>query len=395
MPIVSSGEIALIADIEAEYDQTGTTDISLLQARDDAGLGSGQVAMTQFYSLSDVVCSTNDLSNYSSLASTSVTLNGEITNTGGGTFTDKGFYVGTSSTATNNTKYSYGSGGGSWSQSITGLSSGTTYYVRSYTVSEAGECLGTRTVSFATTQPSLSSHLSFSQTGGGGSSWEQPSSSFSFGASSSWSANSNSYTGYAYTGASNGASHGWSGFYVGGVSTSSYGYQNWSKSGSGYNGGTVYGSGRNPTTGGYAGGYISFSKSGYSGFGITCAQRNFSYSDIRLKTNISLVGKSKSGLNIYTWNYIDSKYGIGTFKGVMAQEVPDYARTKDAEGFYMVDYSKLDVKFEKSDGRFENNRIDIFGTADKHQDVTPVLQILSLVSATIYSCVGIYKRLKK
>ena len=111
--------------------------------------------------------------------------------------------------------------------------------------------------------------------------------------------------------------------------------------------GTVYGSGRNPTTGGYAGGYISFSKSGYSGFGITCAQRNFSYSDIRLKTNISLVGKSKSGLNIYTWNYIDSKYGIGTFKGVMAQEVPDYARTKDAEGFYMVDYSKLDVKFEK------------------------------------------------
>ena len=113
-----------------------------MQARDDAGLGSGQVAMTQFYSLSDVVCSTNDLSNYSSLASTSVTLNGEITNTGGGTFTDKGFYVGTSSTATNNTKYSYGSGGGSWSQSITGLSSGTTYYVRSYTVSEA-ECLGT------------------------------------------------------------------------------------------------------------------------------------------------------------------------------------------------------------------------------------------------------------
>jgi len=29
------------------------------------------------------------------------------------------------------------------------------------------------------------------------------------------------------------------------------------------------------------------------------------------------------------------------------------------------------------------------------QDVTPMLQILSLVSATIYSCVGIYKRLKK
>lgn len=29
------------------------------------------------------------------------------------------------------------------------------------------------------------------------------------------------------------------------------------------------------------------------------------------------------------------------------------------------------------------------------QNVTPVLQIISLLSATIYSCVGIYKRLKK
>ena len=29
------------------------------------------------------------------------------------------------------------------------------------------------------------------------------------------------------------------------------------------------------------------------------------------------------------------------------------------------------------------------------QDVTPVLQVLSLVSATIYSVIGIYKKLKK
>lgn len=29
------------------------------------------------------------------------------------------------------------------------------------------------------------------------------------------------------------------------------------------------------------------------------------------------------------------------------------------------------------------------------QDVTPVLQVLSLVSATIYSIIGIYKKLKK
>jgi len=29
------------------------------------------------------------------------------------------------------------------------------------------------------------------------------------------------------------------------------------------------------------------------------------------------------------------------------------------------------------------------------QDVTPVLQFLSLISAIIYSCIGIYNRLKK
>lgn len=345
MPIVSSGEIALIADIEAEYDQTGTENISLFQARNDAGLGSGQIAMTQFYNLSDVVCSTNDLSNYNSLTSSSIVLNGQITNTGGGTITNKGFYVGTSSTATNNTKYSYGSGAGSWSQTITGLSSGTTYYLRSYTVSEVGECLGTRTVSFATPQPTLSSHIAFS--GGGGTHWDPPGSSGSFSAGTSWSANSNSYTGYGYTGASNGASHGWSGFYVSGVGTSSNGYQYWTKSGSGSNGGSVYYSGRNPSTGGYAGGYISFSKSGYSGFGMVCAQRNFSYSDIRLKTNIRAVGQSPSGYNLYTWNYIDSKYGEGTFKGVIAQDLPEHARIRDDKGYFVVDYSQLDVELEK------------------------------------------------
>ena len=58
MPITGSGQIALIADIEAEFDQTGTTDISLEQARDDAGLSAGQVSMTDFYGLSDIQTAT-------------------------------------------------------------------------------------------------------------------------------------------------------------------------------------------------------------------------------------------------------------------------------------------------------------------------------------------------
>lgn len=344
MPIKTSGPLALIADIEAEFSQ-GADNISLAQAGVDAGLNAGDLGMFEFYGLSDVVCSTNDLSNYTNLGSTSVTLNGEITNTGGGTFTDKGFYVGTSSTATNNPKYSYGPGGGSWSQNITGLSSGTTYYVRSYTVSEAGECLGTRTVSFATSQPSLSSHISFSQTGGGGTHWDPPGGSGSFSANSSWSANSNSYCTYAYTAASNGATHQWSGFYY----TSGGGSANVTscRSGSSGNGGTVYYTGRNPQTGGYAGGYISFSKSGYSGFGMTCAQRNFSYSDRRLKKNIKYFGLSELGHKLYDFEYIDNKYGSGVFRGVMSDEIPSQAVTKDKNGFDMVNYSMLGLNFIK------------------------------------------------
>ena len=67
-------------------------------------------------------------------------------------------------------------------------------------------------------------------------------------------------------------------------------------------------------------------------------------SDIRLKENINLVGQSPSGINIYTFKYKGNDNGI--YKGVMAQEVP-YASNLDNNGFYKVDYSKLDVRFEK------------------------------------------------
>jgi hypothetical protein len=67
-------------------------------------------------------------------------------------------------------------------------------------------------------------------------------------------------------------------------------------------------------------------------------------SDMRIKEDINLIGQSPSGLNIYTFKYKGNDNGI--YKGVMAQEVP-YASVLDKDGFYKVDYSKLDVKFEK------------------------------------------------
>jgi len=70
-------------------------------------------------------------------------------------------------------------------------------------------------------------------------------------------------------------------------------------------------------------------------------------SDRRLKKNITKVGTSPSGINIYRFEYIDPKlYDGGIFEGVMAQEVPE-ASILGENGYYSVDYSKLDVTFKR------------------------------------------------
>ena len=67
------------------------------------------------------------------------------------------------------------------------------------------------------------------------------------------------------------------------------------------------------------------------------------FSDARLKTNIQLVGKSPLGTNIYSFKY---KQLDGTYQGVMAQEVLWASELAD-NGYYIVDYSKLDVEFRR------------------------------------------------
>ena len=70
-------------------------------------------------------------------------------------------------------------------------------------------------------------------------------------------------------------------------------------------------------------------------------------SDRKLKKNIKLIGYSPSGLKIYAFEYINKMFGEGVFQGVMSDEIPQYAVTKHKDGYDMVDYSKLDVKFKK------------------------------------------------
>ena len=69
----------------------------------------------------------------------------------------------------------------------------------------------------------------------------------------------------------------------------------------------------------------------------------FKFSDQRLKEDITLIGKSPSGVNIYSFKY---KQLPGRYIGVMAQEVP-WARKMTDYGYYAVDYSKVDVSFRR------------------------------------------------
>jgi hypothetical protein len=70
-------------------------------------------------------------------------------------------------------------------------------------------------------------------------------------------------------------------------------------------------------------------------------------SDKRLKKNIEKIGESPSGLNIYSFEYIDNINGEGVYQGVMSDEIPTKAVVVHEDGYDRVDYSKLDVEFKK------------------------------------------------
>lgn len=79
---------------------------------------------------------------------------------------------------------------------------------------------------------------------------------------------------------------------------------------------------------------------------ISAAPAAAAASDRKLKKNISKIGESPSGLNIYSFEYKDSKFGTGRFQGVMSNEVPTRAVINNGE-YDMVDYSMIDVDFKQ------------------------------------------------
>ena len=90
-------------------------------------------------------------SSVSSRASTSVSGGGNISSDGGATVSARGLVYSTSTSPTlSNTALTIGSGTGSFSGTLTGLSPITTYYIRAYATNSAGTAYGNE-VSFTTT----------------------------------------------------------------------------------------------------------------------------------------------------------------------------------------------------------------------------------------------------
>ena len=70
-------------------------------------------------------------------------------------------------------------------------------------------------------------------------------------------------------------------------------------------------------------------------------------SDRDLKKDIKKVGKSPSGIPIYTFKFKNpDKYGHGRYKGTMSDKVPKKAKFEEGK-YDMVNYSKIDIDFEK------------------------------------------------
>lgn len=109
----------------------------------------------------------------SGLTSTTVTLGGNVTDDGGDTVSERGIvYNTTGAPTTSDNKVLIGSGDGSFSDEITGLSSGTTYYVRAYAINSEGTSYGNEET-FATNAPatflSTNPTITFDSNGSAGS----------------------------------------------------------------------------------------------------------------------------------------------------------------------------------------------------------------------------------
>jgi hypothetical protein len=134
--VISTSQSTFIVNIFFTL-SSGTTYYARTYAINENGLAYGnQITFTTLPSLSTVEI-TNTASN---ISKTSASVTGNVTNAGGGTITERGFVYSTTKNkpTTSDIKITSGTGLGIFNSTITGLTAGTNYYVRSYAVNAAG-----------------------------------------------------------------------------------------------------------------------------------------------------------------------------------------------------------------------------------------------------------------
>ena len=89
----------------------------------------------------------------------------------------------------------------------------------------------------------------------------------------------------------------------------------------------------------------------YNADGLSAPIASCGRSDRRLKQNISFKYNSPSGIPVYEFEYINKSDGVGIFVGTMAQDLIKLGIHESVitgnDGYYFVDYSKIDVPFFK------------------------------------------------
>lgn len=117
--------------------------------------GTGYGATLSFTTLPSCTLPTVTTASITAILATSATGGGNVTATGGCAITARGVCWSTSTNPTiSNSHTTDGSGTGSFTSSITGLTCGTTYYVRAYATNSAGTAYGSQ-VSFTTDSSTL------------------------------------------------------------------------------------------------------------------------------------------------------------------------------------------------------------------------------------------------
>ena len=311
----------------------GATDISMKQIAASGSLGSSNISLQTIYTTYINGDATGDFGlddmankDYptvttnaaSSVTSTSMTCNGNVSSDGGilEGITQRGFYFGTSTNYASNTKVSVSGTTGAYTLARTGLNGSTTYYITAYAINALGERQGS-TVTQATAAGLTSFQMLVDIDTGGG-----------FGSNTA-ACNADGETSTQVTRYHNGSAA----LPVVGddVYTTSSGTTEISN--------CTYKFAAQNSRFTYNAGAVSDVTS--------CGK-----SQRKLKRNIKFIKKSPSGIPIYHFNYKNELNGKGRFIGTMVEDLQKLGLHEvlfEENGEIWVNYDMIDVDFKSID----------------------------------------------